>query len=86
MMIQLDHKDMKIKNNERKCTKRVGFLKLKAFIATTSQYETEMFHSNVSMASASPVSQSVFCVLGDSSPTVDCTFNITQRNDCLVDV
>ena len=43
--------------------------------------------SNVIMASASPaVSQFAFCFLGDSSPTVDCTFNVTQRNDCLVDV
>ena len=42
--------------------------------------------SNVSMAGASPVSQFAFCFLGDSSPTVDCTFNVTQRNDCLVDV
>ena len=42
--------------------------------------------SNVSMAGASPVSQFVFCFFGDSSPRVDCTFNVTQRNDCLVDV
>ena len=42
--------------------------------------------SNVSMASATPVSQFAFCFLGDSSPRVDCTFNVTQRNDCLVDV